>query len=117
MAEASPSRSPPMRRLWWSIAGYSRQTAKNASRNSEEIGHPHQRNDWRQTEYQRPRFSSCHFGSEQSFFRIAAEAVGSEGGAGVELEHAVRTTIRETKRPGFTSVPPFRSRPTCENSR
>src|SRR5580700_6335163 len=68
---------------------------------------PHQRSDWRQTEYQRPRFSCCHFGSEQSFFRIAAEAVGSEGGGGVELEHAARATISAARIPSLTSVPLF----------
>ena len=77
------------RRLSSSIAGFCRPTARNASRNSERwLGH--QRSGWRQTEYQRPRFSSRHFGSEQSFLRIAAEAVGSEGGGGVELEHAAK---------------------------
>ena len=107
MAEALPFRSHPMHRPWWSIAGSCRQTARSVSRNFKRSRHAHQRSGWRQTEYQRPRFSCCHFGSEQSFFRIAAEAVGSEGGGGVELEHAARATIRETKSPGPTNVPRF----------
>jgi hypothetical protein len=39
---------------------------------------------------------------------IAAEAVGSEGGAGVELEHAERASIRIVGIASLTSTsPPF----------
>lgn len=67
----------------------------------------HQRSDGRQTEYQRPRFSSRQCGSEQSFLRIAASAVGSEGGGCAELEHAARATIAMAKIAGLTSAPPW----------
>jgi hypothetical protein len=39
--------------------------------------------------------------------RIAAEAVGSEGGGGVELEHAARAIISAPVIAGLTSLPPF----------
>jgi hypothetical protein len=42
--------------------------------------------------------------------RIAAEAVGSEAGGGVELEHAAIAIISAPRIAGFTSLPPFRSR-------
>src|SRR6516162_3067440 len=90
---ALPFRSRPMAREQWSIAGCCRQTARSASRNFERISLPHHRSGWRQTEYQRPRFSSCHLGSEQSFLTIAAEACGSAGGGGVALEHAANATV------------------------
>ena len=64
------------------------------------------RNDGRQTEYQRPRFSSRQCGSEQSFLRVAASALGSEGGGGAELEHAARAMTTAAIIPGLTSAPP-----------
>src|SRR5215472_12019066 len=68
----------------------------------------HQRRGWRQTEYQRPRFSSRQCGSEQSFLRIAASAVGSEGGGVAdEPEHAARAMRMMATIPGLTSAPPF----------
>src|SRR3974390_3359444 len=66
----------------------------------------HQRSGGRQTEYQRPRFSSFHFGSSQSFLRSAADACGSEGGTGVSEEHAVRMIVR-ARIPHLTSASPF----------
>src|SRR6516162_11226169 len=73
----------------------------------DEMGHldTHQRSGWRQTEYQRPRFSSRQCGSEQSFLRIAADAVGSEGGGGVAgPEHAANAPIASARIPGLTNA-------------
>jgi hypothetical protein len=39
--------------------------------------------------------------------RIAAEAVGSEGGGGVALEQAARAIISAPIIAGLTSLPPF----------
>src|SRR5215469_5928781 len=64
----------------------------------------HQRRGWRQTEYQRPRFSSRQCGSEQSFLRVSASAVGSEGGGVAdESEHAAKMTIMTAMIPGLTA--------------
>ena|SRR5215472_3622292 len=69
----------------------------------------HHRKGWRQTEYQRPRFSSRQCGSEQSFLRVSASAVGSEGGGVAdESEHAAKMTIMTAMIPGLTA-PPFTS--------
>jgi hypothetical protein len=38
---------------------------------------------------------------------IAADAVGSEGGGGVELEHAAKPIIRRARIPVLTSKPPL----------
>src|SRR6516164_3155094 len=72
----------------------------------DEMGHldTHQRSGWRQTEYQRPRFSSRQCGSEQSFLRVSASAVGSEGGGVAdESEHAAKTAIMTAIIPGLTA--------------
>src|SRR6516164_1788980 len=79
----------------------------------DEMGHldTHQRSGWRQTEYQRPRFSSRQCGSEQSFLRVSASAVGSEGGGVAdESEHAAKAAIMTAIIPGLTSAPPFTPR-------
>lgn len=59
----------------------------------------HQRNGWRQTEYQRPKFSSFHFGSSQSFLRSAADACGSECGTGTVLDEHAATTVASARIP------------------
>ena|SRR5215467_7347386 len=64
----------------------------------------YQRKGWRQTEYQSPKFSSRQCGSEQSFLRVSASAVGSEGGGVAdESEHAAKTTIMTAIIPGLTA--------------
>src|SRR6266850_4917453 len=67
-------------------------------------GGRYQRNGGRQTEYHRPRFSSFHFGSAQSFLRSAAEAVGSAGGVDVELEEHAAAAIARARIPDLTSA-------------
>ena len=67
----------------------------------------YQRSGCRHTEYHRPRFSSFHFGSAQSFLRSAAEAVGSEGGADVVLEEHAAATIARARIPDLTSASPY----------
>src|ERR1700746_2588961 len=96
-----------MAREQWSIAGCCRRTARSALRNFERIVLLHHRSGWRETEYQRPRFSSCHLGSEQSFLTIAAEACGSAGGGGVALEHAANATATIAMIPTRNSASPF----------
>ena len=71
----------------------------------------YQRSGWRQTEYQRPKFSSRQCGSAQFFLRIAASAVGSEGGGGTDgPEHAARATIMTAIMPGLTNASPVAGR-------
>src|SRR6516165_5010417 len=66
----------------------------------------HQRSGGRQTEYQRPRFSSFHFGSSQSFLRSAADSFVSEDGTGVVLEEHAATTIARATIPVLISASP-----------
>jgi hypothetical protein len=49
-------------------------------------------------------------GSEQSFLRIVAEAVGSDGGGGVESEHAAKAPITTARIPDLIKRVSFPSR-------
>ena len=82
----SRRRQPLIASSWWVPARSASRSSERAHRQPPSAG-DHQRIGWRQTEYQRPRFSSFHFGSSQSFLRSAADACGSEGGTGVLEEH------------------------------
>src|SRR5262249_9197467 len=64
----------------------------------------HQLRGCRQTESHSPRFSSFHFESAQSRFRIAADAVGSEGGTGVVSEEHAATTTVSARIPNFNKA-------------
>src|SRR6516225_8915145 len=83
--------------------------ARNALKSSEPDAQAegYQRSGWRQTEYHKPRFSSRHFGSSQSFLRSAADACGSEAGTGAvsDDEHAA-TTIAMIRIPDLPDTSP-----------
>ena len=82
--------------------------ARNALKSSEPDAQAegYQRSGWRQTEYHKPRFSSRHFGSSQSFLSRAAEACGSEGGTGVVSDEHAATTIAMTRIPDLPDTSP-----------